>query len=63
MLVQTCKNQIFEENKAFECIFFIEMKYSRFQNRLADLKKIPNPLIFAYEHYDFLKKMLIFHIF
>ena len=35
--VQKCKNQIFEENKGFECSF-IEMEYRWLQTRLAYLK-------------------------
>ena len=32
------QKSIFEENKGFECIFFI-LKYRWFQTRLADLEK------------------------
>ena len=45
---KNAKNQFFEENKGFEGIIF-ELKYMRFQTRLADLKNTHNLWIFAEE--------------
>ena len=64
--ITSCKNQLFEENKHFECIFYgtkVQVK-TWLQACLTKLKKTPKTRIFAYDRFfmNFLKT-LIFHIF
>ena len=52
---QKCKNQIFEENKRFECSF-IKFKYRWLLTCLVDLKNIKNLTFSLWQiFYEFLK--------
>ena len=62
-LVQKCKNQLFEENKRFECSFY-QIQALVVTNMPSRLEKTPNTWHFDYDRFFMnFQKLIIFQIF